>query len=323
MSVTKRISGLLDASVVGGFSRIGYEVRSRLASFDRPEDTDMSGRRIVLTGPTAGLGRETMRMLALAGAGLVLVGRDSVRTEAAAAEARGLGNGTVESVIADMGDLQAVAAACRRILAGGRVDAVIHNAGALAKERTLSPQGTETTVATHVLGPFLMTRMLADRVAESAGRVVTVSSGGMYAAALPTVEGDRNPEMEPDDWDGTRQYAIAKRVQVSLNGVWAAEKPGVWFAAMHPGWADTPGVKTSLPLFRVVTRPLLRTPRQGADTIAWLASAAHVPGASGLFWCDREARPVHRLSSTRASDTPERRKAVWDWCVSRTDPFVG
>ena len=319
----KRVSSILDASVVGGFSRVGWEVRSRMSGFGRPEDMDLSGRRIVVTGPTAGLGRETMRMLAAAGAGLVLVGRDGPRTEDAAREARTLGDGGAEVVTADMGDLQAVAAASQSILSSGRVDAVIHNAGALAKERTLSPQGHETTVAVHVLGPFLMTRLLADRIAQSSGRVVTVSSGGMYAAALPDAGNGRTPEMPEGEWDGTRQYALAKRVQVALNEEWARERPDVWFAAMHPGWADTPGVKSSLPMFRAVTRPLLRTPRQGADTIAWLAGTDPVPDGSGRFWCDREVRPVHRLPSTRAADTSAHRRAVWDWCTACTDPFAG
>ena len=74
------ISNFLDTTVVGGFSRIGYEVRSRLGSFVDVESMDLTGRRIVVTGPTSGLGRETCVMLARAGADLVVVGRELVLT---------------------------------------------------------------------------------------------------------------------------------------------------------------------------------------------------------------------------------------------------
>ena len=321
--VKRTLSNLLDASVVGGYSRIGWEVRSRTGGFAPPESMDLRGRRIVVTGPTSGLGRETARMLAVAGADLVLVGRDGSRTENVARELDQSGPGTMQPVVADMSDLESVAAAARAIGAGGnRVDALVHNAGALDKVRTESPQGHETTLAAHVLGPFLMTRMLIDNLSAAHGRVVTVSSGGMYTAPLPRDPRTADVGEPPFTWNGTRQYAIAKRMQVTLNEMWALEQPDVWFAAMHPGWADTPGVRTSLPAFRLVTAPLLRTARQGADTIAWLAGTSESGLATGRFWCDREERPIHRIGRTRASDTAESRNALWQWCTESTTPFL-
>lgn len=316
------VSNLLDTTVVGGFSRIGYEVRSRLNSFEDVTTLDLADRRIVVTGPTSGLGHETCVMLARAGADLVLVGRDEARTVAAAERIDTLGSGEVSFVVCDMGNLEAVNAASRTIASGGAVDALVHNAGALTHERVLTPQGFESTVATHVLGPFLMTSMLVDTVAGVDGRVVTVSSGGMYSADLPRVAGGRTLEMNELQYNGTRQYAIAKRAQVVLNEMWAEKRPDVHFAAMHPGWADTPGVKSSLPTFRTVTRPLLRTPRQGADTIAWLAAADTLPAPSGTFWCDREPRSTHKTATSRATDTPDRRRDLWNWCESVTRPFA-
>jgi NAD(P)-dependent dehydrogenase (short-subunit alcohol dehydrogenase family) len=320
--VKNLVSNLLDTTVVGGFSRIGYEVRSRLNSFEDVTTLDLADRRIVVTGPTSGLGHETCVMLARAGADLVLVGRDEARTVAAAERIDTLGSGEVSFVVCDMGNLGAVNAASRTIASGGAVDALVHNAGALTHERVLTPQGFESTVATHVLGPFLMTSMLVDTVAGVDGRVVTVSSGGMYSADLPRVAGGRTLEMNELQYNGTRQYAIAKRAQVVLNEMWSEKRPDVHFAAMHPGWADTPGVKSSLPTFRTVTRPLLRTPRQGADTIAWLAAADTLPAPSGTFWCDREPRSTHKTATSRATDTPDRRRDLWNWCESVTRPFA-
>jgi len=88
---------------------------------------------------------------------------------------------------------------------------------------------------------------------------------------------------------------------------------------MHPGWADTPGVRRSLPTFRRVTGPLLRSPAQGADTLVWLAADDGIPlDTSGKFWLDRRERTIHRTASTRRSDTADERRRLWDWCVERS-----
>ena len=95
----------------------------------------------------------------------------------------------------------------------------------------------------------------------------------------------------------------------------------VVFAAMHPGWADTPGVRSSIPLFARITGPVLRTAEEGADTVVWL-SATDREIDSGRFWCDREERPVHRLPTTRRADTVAARSALWDWCEEATAPYL-
>jgi NAD(P)-dependent dehydrogenase (short-subunit alcohol dehydrogenase family) len=170
------------------------------------------------------------------------------------------------------------------------------------------------TVASQVVGPFLLTALLLGHLAAAeAPRVVTMSSGGMYASNL---EVDRL-QMD-DDYNGTEQYARAKRAQVTLTEMWAAH-PGsapVVFHAVHPGWADTPGVAASLPRFRQVVGPLLRTPAQGADTMVWLTADDTAMSSSGCFWHDRRPRSIHRLPTTKWSDTPERRAQLWAWCAS-------
>lgn len=323
-AVTRLVSGVLDATVAPGFSRIGYAVRSRLGGWEAVESFDLTGKTVVVTGPTSGLGREVAFMLASTGATLVLVGRNRDKCAALTAEMRPLFPGTtLDVVIADMGDLESVARAAREILIRhGSIDALVHNAGALLNSRILTAQGHEATVASHVLGPHLMTRLLLPALRGAHGRVVTVSSGGMYAMGLPVIGGSRTLEMGEHNYNGTRQYAIAKRAQVTLNELWAEQEPGVMFVAMHPGWADTPGVQESIPGFRRVTRPILRTSRQGADTIAWLAAVPELPGDSGSFWCDREPRSIHKSPMTRRSDTPDARSRLWDWCQSTTAPWA-
>jgi dehydrogenase/reductase SDR family protein 12 len=80
---------------------------------------------------------------------------------------------------------------------------------------------------------------------------------------------------------------------------------------MHPGWADTAGVRNWMPVFRALTRPVIRTPEQGADTIVWLATAAPGRPDSGLLWHDRRARPEYLLPGTREKDPAAARK-LWD-----------
>ena len=159
----------------------------------------------------------------------------------------------------------------------------------------------------------MLTGLLLDRLRHcSPARVITMSSGGMYATDLEVDDLQMGV-----DYKGSQQYARAKRAQVTLNEMWAQRIPAteVVFHAMHPGWADTPGVREALPTFRRLLHPLLRSPDQGADTLVWL-TADHEPlQTSGGFWHDRRTRPIHKLASTRKSDTAERRQRLWDWCV--------
>jgi len=121
----------------------------------------------------------------------------------------------------------------------------------------------------------------------------------------------------PLPFNGARAYANAKRAQVVLNELWSTHEgaSSVVFHAMHPGWADTPGVRESLPRFHALMGPLLRTPSQGADTMVWLASDARALETNGQFWLDRRPRSVAPLPSTRTSDADAQR--CWDWCVVR------
>ena len=111
-------------------------------------------------------------------------------------------------------------------------------------------------------------------------------------------------------YSGSVAYARAKRGLMILTEEWASQwrSDGIVVNAMHPGWADTPGVETALPGFHRLTRGLLRSPEEGADTIVWLAAAPEAADVSGAFWLDRERHPTHVLRSTR--ETAEDRSAL-------------
>ena len=129
-------------------------------------------------------------------------------------------------------------------------------------------------------------------------RVVTVSSGGMLVQKLD-VDDLQFEKMSP--FDGTMAYAQNKRQQVVLTEEWSREHTDIHFSVMHPGWADTPAVRNSMPGTKILDagyhqhsipsdfyekmRDKLRTVEQGADTAVWLAIAKDaVKRPSGLFW---------------------------------------
>lgn len=311
------IDRALELPVVTSFTRLGHDVRRRSDHWTPLSDYRMTGRTVLVTGASSGLGLVAAEQFARCGAYVLMLGRDAAKTERARAEvAQRTGSTSLEVVVADMGDLDAVRAAAKAVLAAHpRLDVLVHNAGALTADRRTAPSGMELTVASQVVGPFLLTTLLLPALAAAApGRVITVSSGGMYASPLRVADLQMGA-----DYRGSEQYARVKRAQVTLNEMWARRVPSdeVVFHAMHPGWADTPGVRDSLPTFRRVVGPLLRTPLQGADTVVWLAADDGEPTrSSGGFWLDRRRRSIHKLPTTRRSDTPEHRAELWRWVVA-------
>lgn len=319
MDAATVVDAMLEAPIAPSFTRIGLEVRHRLFHWRDVGSYDLLGRVIAVTGATSGLGRAAAEQLARDGATVIAVGRNPDKTARVVADLREVtGNPSVSAVVADMGEYDSVRRAAAEILdAHDRLDVLIHNAGALTHQRIDASDGTEATVASQVVGPFLLTCLLLERLEASApARVITMSSGGMYTAEL-TVDG---LQMDAASYNGSKQYALAKRAQVTLNEMWAerVERRLVVFHSMHPGWADTPGVEESLPTFRKIVGPLLRDAAGGADTMVWLAADDGEPLATtGGFWLDRRVRAIHRLRSTSRSDTPERREELWSWVTAR------
>ena len=307
----------LELTVVGSFSRIGFAARRALFGWDSTPQPDLHDRTVVITGATGGLGLAAAHLVAQRGAQLCLIGRDAVRTDSARRSVLdATPDARVQTIVADLASLDAVRSAVARLdrwVPG--VDVVIHNAGALVHERCTTVDDLELTAQVHVVAPFLLTTLLLPRLRASAdARVIFVSSGGMYARRLD-VDALEHPA-EP--FDGVRAYADAKRAQVALTDLWARHPAGrgISFHAMHPGWADTPGVQESLPGFQRVMHPLLRSPEQGADTMAWLAAAPEARASNGAFWLDRRPRATTVFPWTRAPEGEAER--LWNWCVARS-----
>jgi dehydrogenase/reductase SDR family protein 12 len=329
------VDSLLEATVVLSWSRVGYVTRQAIWHWGADElSSSLRGRQVVITGGTNGLGKATATALVRAGASVCLVGRDPSRAALAAQEVN-----TVASALSSKSGTNAVAAWPAggppstpgawaetadvssleqvRLLAGrlsgrlNRLDALVHAAGGIAHSYKVVEEGIELTFATHVVGPHLLTALLSPLLAAgSPSTVVWVSSGGAYLQPLKVDLLRKGPS----PYRGTVSYALAKRAQLALARRWADELAGNGTAtvAMHPGWALTDGLLRGLPRFARMFRPVLRTPQQGADTIAWLAAGKAGPCPKVAFWFDRSPRAEHKLPLSAYAPKEEQR--LWDLC---------
>ncbi len=285
---TGRVDRLIDRLVVPGFSRLGYMIRGIEQDHSR-----VDGRTMVVTGATAGLGEWTARRLAELGATVVAVGRSLQKLE----RLQQASSGRLTTEVADLSSMSEVSDLAARILdSHPEIHVLINNVGSMFDSRMETAEGLELTFATNLAGQFLLTERLIPRlIASPPARIITVSSGGMYTTPLSVAH-----LQSPSDFRPALAYARTKRAQVVLAEMWADQLEGtdVVSHSVHPGWVDTPGVAGSMPRFRSITRPLLRTVEQGGDTIVWLATDDEPARTSGLFWHDRRPRPTHRLDST-------------------------
>ncbi len=255
---------------------------------------------MLVTGARSGLGLATAVGVARAGATVRFVARNEERSHRAVESIRRAVPGAdVGFDLADMGEPAQVGALAGRFASEyDRLDVLVHNAGALARSYARNTAGTELTVAAQLVTPFLLTGLHLPLLRPaSPSRVIQVSSGGMYTQRFDLAA----PEMGPSDFDGTVASARVKRAQLVLlhEGVRRAGSTGVAFDGMHPGWADTPGIRSGLPGFATVMRPLLRSPEKGADTAIWLAAAPEEVISTGRFWLDRHPRWEHKVPWTR------------------------
>jgi NAD(P)-dependent dehydrogenase (short-subunit alcohol dehydrogenase family) len=275
------------------FSRLGFE-RKRLDQ--QPVEADFSGQTWLVTGASGGIGREIALQAASRAARVIAVARSESRL-ATLAEPGEL-PGPITALTADLSLMREVRAAAGGLAEqSATIDVLVNNVGVLLNTHSTTEEGFETSFAINLLNHYLLTEsLIAGGQLQSGGLIINMSSGGMYTVGLDPA---RLNVTDPERHDGVMAYARHKRAQVELTHYWNERHgPGLAVHVMHPGWVDTEGVSTSLPGFRRLFAPLMRTPGQGADTAIWLAAARPEPLEDGI-WLDREPQPEHVRDSTR------------------------
>ena len=298
------------------FTRLGYTLSQKRF---HPMSASVKGKHMIITGASAGLGYVTARELARRGAELTLVMRDKIKAQRTVEELQlETGNTQIRYELADLSLMSDVDKLIARLKKSGRaIDVLINNAGALFNPRGETAEGLEQSYALLLLSPCRLTEGLKPLLIKAESpRVINIVSGGMYSQKLDV---DTLLNENEENYSGSAAYAKEKRALMVLTQEWARDwaNDGIVVNAMHPGWADTPGVQDALPLFRKITRSALRTPEQGADTIVWMAVATEAAQATGKLFLDRQLRPTHLMRRTH--ETPHERRKLTDFMAQASD----
>lgn len=227
---------------------------------------------VVLTGATRGIGRAAAIALARRGAELALVGRDPERVRATAQEARAAGGAApVHEHVADLARMQEVRRLAGELLeAYPRIDVLANNAGAIFTTRHVTPDGYEQTFALNHLAPFLLTRLLGERLVASQARVVTTTSDAHKGADLD-LEDLQSANGRYRSWDA---YGRSKLCNILFTRELQRRRPQLVANCFHPGVIRTGFGKNDGTLARLsmtVAAPFLRSPESGARSLVWLA----------------------------------------------------
>jgi len=276
---------------------------------------NLAGKTAVVTGATSGLGLEVAVALVRAGARVLMVGRDPVRTAAALNVVRrraasGVGVGAVETLLCDLSSQASIRRLAPQVLTlAPSLEILVNNAGTVSVERKVTADAIETTFAVNHLGYYLLTRLLSDRILASApARIVNVASHLHYKGTL-----------DLDDLGFERGYHVLKAYARSKLGnvLFTRELAkrlrgtGVTVNALHPGsvasniWSGAP--RWTQPILAIAKRLFMISPEEGARRITYLAASPDVAGDSGLYFeNDRPTSP----SPLACDDTLATR--LWD-----------
>ena len=302
MAIPKMLQGLSKtlnfyARFTPSFTQIGYV--ARLLPF-RPVSGDFSGQLWLITGASGGIGKAAALLAARKGAQVFAIARNSRALKELVAESAGL-KGKIIPVVCDLSSVAAIEKMARNWKTANKINALVNCIGILNREYSLTQEGFETTYVTNLLGHFHLTETLAEVgcLAKDAA-IINVTSGGMFNAPLNLPMLDQGAQ----GFNGFAAYASHKRAQVALTDHWRAtfRNLDVHTYVVHPGWADTAGVQSSLPTFRKILRPILRNANQAADTIIWLA-AKRPEATEDRVWFDRKQRTTHAYPHTRQPQT--------------------
>ncbi|CAF1036211.1 unnamed protein product [Rotaria sordida] len=276
------------------YTQVGFESASkRFNLYDT--DVDMSDQHIMITGANSGIGKITALECAKRQSHVYMVCRDEKRGKEAQEEIiRESNNRNIELYLCDMSKPQDVVIFTKQFIQLQKpLNVLCNNAGCMINERQLINDEYEVNFATNTLGIYILTKNLIPILTQNQlARVFTTSSADMY-----------NVKLDPDNFnlthtrtfDGNFVYAQNKRQQVVMAERLAERYPSVYFATWHPGWVDTPLVRSAMPTFYAKMQNRLRIPEQGADTLIWLCCQKDIAEKykNGDFFQDRTVVSKH------------------------------
>lgn len=291
---------------------------------------DLSGKRVLVTGASAGLGVETARALAAHGARVVGAVRDLDKAERATevVRAQAANGGGLELVALDLADLASVRACADKLVAAGQpFDQIINNAGVMATPLGKTADGFETQFGTNHLGHFVFVNRLAPLL-RAGSRVVALSSAGHRFSDVDL----EDPNFERSEYTPFGAYGRSK----TANALFAVEfdrrhkDRGVRATAVHPGGIQTelgrhmtPGLIQQMLDNLSASRPAgappfqWKTIPQGAATSVWAGAVAAADEVGGRYCEDCHVAEVVESDSLlsggvrRYAIDPERAMALW------------
>ncbi len=262
-----------------------------------------TARTAVITGASAGVGRQAARTLAAQGWNIIATGRNQLRCAAAEAEIRSAARGgKVHFIRADLSELKDVARLAD-VISGltDRVDVLANNAGGMPARKEMTSEGLEAGFAGGHLGPFLLTNRLLPLLRKAASltprgsvRIINTSSDGSEMITGINLDDVRTFET----YNNGLSYCSTKLANV-LHVRALAERladEGVVAHAFHPGTVDSNFFDDLEPSTAAYTATLEKISlAEGADTLLWLATAAEPGQSSGGYWYQRQPREPHPL----------------------------
>jgi NAD(P)-dependent dehydrogenase (short-subunit alcohol dehydrogenase family) len=224
---------------------------------------------------------------------------------------------TVATFIVDLSSQASVRRLAAEVLARNpKLDVLLNNAGAMYGTRQLTKDGIELTWTVNHLSPFLLTKLLLDRLKESApARIITTASHAHYGAHIPF--DDLNAERS---YRGFGRYCESKLANILFTAELARRLDGTGVTAncFHPGLVATGFNQNNgllMNLGMTILRPASRSPQKGAETLVWLATSPDVANVSGVYFFDQKQIPPSpeaqdRETARRLWEISERQCAV-------------
>jgi NAD(P)-dependent dehydrogenase (short-subunit alcohol dehydrogenase family) len=265
-------------------------------------DIDVSGKTMLVTGATNGIGRVTARELARLGAQVTILSRNAEKCARVAEEIRKDTGNPVEYLAADLSTLAGIMQAAETFKKRQRrLDVLVNNAGGIFIRRTITSDGLEMTFALNHVAYFLLSGLLLDVLKQSSpARVVNVASGMHMGAHL-----DFDDLQNEKHYSGFRAYGRSKLANILFTYELARklEGSGVTVNCVHPGYVNTGLSLNNGLIFGVFAglsaRLFGRKPEEGARTSIYLAASPEVQGVTGKYFAD--CKPVS--SSLESYDT--------------------